>query len=274
MTGYYVQTFGGFGVSRDGTPLSLQPDVERLIAFLCLHPGRMPRVFVAASLWEDCDEHRALANLRSALWRLRRSDPDLVDADNHAVSLASDTASDIADVTARAELLWYGHGASSRDRPSTAAADASTGASPPALPWAERIAHLDHTPFAHDFLPGWYEEWAVVERERMRQLRLHCLESIAEIHLADCRYAAAMQVLLVAITLDQLRESPRRQLMAVHLAEGNASEVVRQYDEYAALLDEELGLEPSLAMKDLLSEARDPSCSRARRSRDAADASR
>lgn len=261
-SGYYVRTFGGFSVSRSGSPLSLRPEVERLVAFLCLHPGRMPRVFVSSSLWEDCDERRGLANLRSVLWRLRKSEPDLLEWDNHMVTLGSETHCDLVEMTARAERLWYG--ARPADSPlAPEDGDGTTGA-----------ARLDHTPLAQEFLPGWYEEWAVVERERIRQLRLHCLESIAEVHAAEGRYAAAAQVLLIAIGLDQLRESPRRRLMEIHLAEGNASEVLRHYDEYSATLGDALGLEPSPEMKDLLAEARDPARRPARPSRDAAHALR
>lgn len=230
---YRVQLLGGFALLCEESELSLPPEAQRLVAFLALHPGRLTRGFVAGNFWAERSEGRALANLRSTLCRLRPVAPQLVDADAQTIGLEAGTTSDVRDVEATAnQLLGSAFGGN---------------------------GDLDYRFFALELLPGWYDdEWVVVARERLRQLGLHALESFAERFTALNRHGAAIQVTLLAISLDTLRESPRRQLVRIHLAEGNVSEALRQYDEYARLLDRELHLRPTPAMRELLPRNAEP----------------
>lgn len=241
---FAVRTFGGFGVLRNGEPISLPRDVERLIGLLSVRSGQAPRSLVAATLWDSGDDERVLGNLRSALWRVRRCHPELITADNQTIALAARVSSDVSEVIQRSDQLLT----------SDAGIDwMDIGASTPASP-LEGLDDdlLDYRPFVAELLPGWYDEWILVERERFRQMCLHSLEAIARCHMAARRFGAAIQVLMSSIALDDLRESPRRHLVAIHLAEGNRSEAVRAYDEYAAKLQNTLGLTPSPAMQDYL----------------------
>jgi DNA-binding SARP family transcriptional activator len=103
-----------------------------------------------------------------------------------------------------------------------------------------------------DLLPGWYDDWVLMERERLRQLRLHALEALCS-RLADAgRFGLAVEVGLAAVWADPLRESAHRALMKAYLAEGNSGEALRQYLNCRRLLHEELGLYPSAQMEDLI----------------------
>lgn len=243
-----IQTFGTFGVLQGGTVLTLPLDVERLIAFLAVRPRRVPRSLVAATLWETGSDERVLGNLRSVLWRLRRKHPDLVAADKQTLSLAASVSTDVADVIRRSDLLLNG----------AAGVDCTDETGPPqsSLAWESDDDLLDYRPFVTEFLPGWYDEWVLVERERYRQISLHSLEAIARCHIAARRFGAAIQVLMSCVALDDLRESPHRQLMAIHLAEGNRSDAIREYDDYAARLRDAIGIDPSSTMQELLQQAR------------------
>lgn len=233
MDTYRVGLFGGFAIVRNGAVLPMPAESQRLVAFLSLHDVPLERSYVAGRLWPDCDEDRARANLRSSLWRLRRHADDLVEADSCLVRLGRRVDTDVRELQHLSDaVLHREHG----------------------LPTCDP-AELDYRPFARDLLPGWYDEWVVVERERVRQLGLHCLEASAEVLSGAGMFCAAIQALLTAIALDPLRESPQRRLVAVHLAEGNRSEAVRQYRSFAELLDRELGLQPSPVMHEMLEEA-------------------
>jgi DNA-binding SARP family transcriptional activator len=106
--------------------------------------------------------------------------------------------------------------------------------------------------FGDDLLPGWYEDWVLVERERHRQLRLHALEAICH-HLTDLgRYALALEAGMAAVACEPLRESAQREVIRLHVAEGNTVEALRQYRSYARLLADELGARPSPSMDRLL----------------------
>jgi DNA-binding SARP family transcriptional activator len=57
---------------------------------------------------------------------------------------------------------------------------------------------------------------------------------------------------LAAVSAEPLRESAHRELVEVHLAEGNVAEAVRQYDVYRHMLRRQLGLAPSPVMRRLV----------------------
>jgi DNA-binding SARP family transcriptional activator len=96
-----------------------------------------------------------------------------------------------------------------------------------------------------ELLPDWYDDWLRVERERLRQLRLHALEALAERLIGLGRHAEAIEVALEAVMCEPLRESAHRMLIAAHLAEGNRYEALRQYRRYCRAMREDLGLGPS-----------------------------
>jgi DNA-binding SARP family transcriptional activator len=109
---------------------------------------------------------------------------------------------------------------------------------------------------AGDLLPDWYEDWVVLERERIRQLRLHALETLGQRLIDQGRPAQAIEVGLAAVAADPLRESAHRVVISAHLAEGNHSEALRQYRAFERLLDEHLGIGPSERMLDLIGSVR------------------
>ncbi|MQA86310.1 MAG: hypothetical protein GEV03_17165 [Streptosporangiales bacterium] len=84
------------------------------------------------------------------------------------------------------------------------------------------------------------------------QVRLHALEALCAHHRASGRLDTALQAGLAAVACEPLRESAHRQLARVHLAEGNPSEALRQYDLYRRLLRTELGLAPSPKFRQLV----------------------
>ena len=113
------------------------------------------------------------------------------------------------------------------------------------------IASADPGPPA-ELLPGWYDEWVLLERERLCQLRMHALEAWAGKLAAAGRYGEAIQAACAAVGVEPLRESAHRALVRVHLAEGNVAEAVRAYESFRALLAAELGVEPTAQMDALV----------------------
>jgi len=216
----------GFELRHNGSVIDLPLSAQRLLAFLALHDRHRQRLYVAGSLWLESSQEHANANLRTALWRLRRPECAVVVATATHVGLAESVEVDLREVSARAQRVI------DRDvRP-------------------EDITRLT---LVGDLLPDWYDDWLLIERERFRQLRLHALESLC-IYLADRGlYAAAAQAGLAAVAGEPLRESAHRALITTHLLEGNASEAMRQYRIYAQILHSQLGLEPSESIRQLVS---------------------
>jgi len=207
----YLRLTNGFRlVHRTGDVVQLPPLCERLVAFLAMR-GPSPRQYLAFRLWPDRSEDHSLSCLRTALWRLPRPDDDpLVQSDATTLRLA-----DHVEVDAR---LRY------------AEADAwADAAGPP--------AGLAVNAFAADILPDWYDDWAIMERERFRQMRLHVLERLSGWATRCGRFAEAITAGLQAVEGGPLRESAHRCLVRAHLAEGNVDEAVRQLAAYFAELD-------------------------------------
>jgi len=103
-----------------------------------------------------------------------------------------------------------------------------------------------------ELLPGWYDDWVIFERERLRQLRLHALDALAERFAVQGRYAAALEAAMESAQIEPLRESANRMIIAIHLAEGNVAEALRHYQFFWDLLRAEVGLEPSAQLTAML----------------------
>jgi DNA-binding SARP family transcriptional activator len=212
-----------YGEERVELPLGSQ----RLVAFLALHDRPLLRVHVAGALWLDASEERSYANLRSALWRLRRPACAIVEATSTHVGLSREVVVDVRTLVAAARRLLDGI-----DAPDP--------------------ADFEEACKAGELLPDWYDDWLETERERVRQLRLHAVERLAEQLLAAGRYGQVFDVLLGSLRSDPLRESAHRLLILAHVAEGNCSEAIRHYRAYRERLEAELGLEPSPQITELL----------------------
>jgi len=225
-----LRLLDGFEFEQDGARVELPLGTQRLVAFLAFHERPLLRAYVAGCLWLDKSSERSYANLRSALWRLRRPAVGLIDCQGHHLRLAADVDVDLRHLVrlARSHLDDGGD------------------------PTEATVVLLKG-----DLLPDWYDDWVVVERERLRQLRLHALEAHC-VRLTGCgRFGEAVDVGMAAVSAEPLRESAHRALIAAHLAEGNTVEAARQYVRFRDLAWDELGVEPSRALIALLAGAID-----------------
>ncbi|WIM19641.1 bacterial transcriptional activator domain-containing protein [Microbacterium sp. zg-B185] len=105
---------------------------------------------------------------------------------------------------------------------------------------------------AMDLLPGWYDDWIIFERERLRQRLLHAFEALSRLLVQSRRYADAIDAALEAVRVEPLRESAHRTLLEAHLAEGNLVEARRIHLGYSRLLRRELGVDPDPALAALV----------------------
>jgi DNA-binding SARP family transcriptional activator len=209
---------GRFACRVGGADLRLTPTAERVLAFLALARRPVRRHQLAGTLWPDITDRQALARLRSALWKVPAAHRGaLVEADTTTVALHATATVDLYDLDT----------------------EGAAGAAEAPIPRGE-------------LLPGWCEEWVLVERERHRQLRLHALEDRSARACELGRFVEALEAGLEAVAQEPLRESAHRRVVEVHLAEGNAAEALTQYETFRRLLRAELGLSPSDAMRALV----------------------
>ncbi len=215
-----------FQLLVDGTEVLLPHSVERVVAFLAIVRGPVTRARLAGSLWPEVADHRAQGDLRSALWRLRRITVVIREEDSR-LALAPEIDVDVSDLTDLTKTLIDG----------------------PTQPALNRLGDLVH---GYEILPGWDEEWLIVERERYRLLRLRALDRSAQALMTGGDHAAALDAALASIASEPYRETSHRLVVQIHMAEGNISEALRAYQGYRSLIAEDLGISPSPIMEQLV----------------------
>jgi two-component SAPR family response regulator len=107
---------------------------------------------------------------------------------------------------------------------------------------------------SNDVLAGWHDDWAVIAAEKWRQLRLRALEAVAAQLTAAGRFPEAAAAALAAVSAERLRESAWATLIRVHVAEGDKSAALGQFERYRSLLHTELGLKPTRRLARLVSD--------------------
>ncbi|MEJ2890859.1 AfsR/SARP family transcriptional regulator [Actinomycetospora aeridis] len=210
---------GRFACRVGDDDVRLTPTAERVLAFLALARRPVRRHQLAGTLWPEVTDRQALTRLRSTLWKVPAPHrAALVEADATTVALHRDAGVDLYALD------------DPEPSPATAAAPMAAG----------------------ELLPGWCDEWVLVERERHRQLRLHALEDRCARACEQGLYTDALRAGLEAVAQEPLRESAHRRVIEVHLAEGNSAEALHQYETFRTLLRAELGLAPSPAIRALV----------------------
>lgn len=228
---FSVRVLGRFVVTGDAGPVTLPQAAQRLVAWLVVHPKANSRPIIAARLWPDLSEIRSMGVMRSALWHLRHHAPSVVEDGAAGVRVAPAVRVDLWNAIALARLL-------PEER------------SPSVIGDTEWARHADD--LADDLLPDWPDEWLVLQRERHRQMRLHALERLGRVLLDAGRTGEAIEVALIAVAVDPLRESAQRILIEAHLSESNLSEAVRQFRAYQRTLEAELGVQPSAELSEMV----------------------
>jgi DNA-binding SARP family transcriptional activator len=224
---------GSFDISYGQEKINLPLGAQRLLGFLALQDGPVHRVAAAERLWPTCVSARASANLRSALWHVRRDvGATVIESAGSQLRL-----SPAVQVDQRSALLDVQAMTNSR----------ASGAADLLSRHAEIIRAL-----SQELLPDWSEDWLMLERERWDQVRLHALETFARQLMSSERYVPALEAALRAVSIEPIRESAHRTLIEIHLAEGNAACAVKHYQRYRGMLYRELGVAPSRRMARLI----------------------
>ncbi|MGW2250038.1 AfsR/SARP family transcriptional regulator [Kitasatospora sp. NPDC001660] len=219
-----LRLLDGFALDCGAQPVHLTRTLQRLLAFVALR-GEAHRALVAGTLWPESDEAKAFGRLRTALWRLQQSGAPVLAAAGETLRLHAAVRLDVDELLV--SIGEFGAG----DR---------------------RVLFGGGR---RELLPGWYDDWVLLERERLRQLYLHTMEELSRRDLRAGDFAGALEAAHVALRAEPLRESPHRLLLEIHLAEGNYSEAIHTYHAYRILLHRELGVNPSPGMRRLLDAA-------------------
>jgi DNA-binding SARP family transcriptional activator len=222
-----LSLLNGFRCVSGASVISLPEGSQRLLVLLSLLAHPAGRAELAGTLWPEATEQRAHGSLRSGLWRLGDARGTIV-SEGEVLALAPDVSVDFWESTRLARAL-FGNQESSGFHPASAIATLSS-----------------------ELLPGWYDDWVLLEAERWRQLRLHGLEALSRRLIGEGRFGEALEAAMAAVRAEPLRESAHIAAITVHLAEGNSSEAILEFERYRHLIQAELHLEPTESITGLV----------------------
>ena len=222
-----VELLGGFRIVADDRAAARVPSArqQQILAFLVLHSAgaAILRQRVAGSLWPESTDAQALTNLRRELHHLREEWPavsSLIEARSRTLAWRGD-----ADVTAFESAAGRGLAG---DRGSLQAA-----------------AHL----YKGDVLPDCAAEWIAVDRTRLRQRAVMVLSQLIGAFEHDHQFGDAIAYAEQLTRMEPLREDAWRALMRCHARRGERAAALHAYEECAAVMKRELGVQPSASTR-------------------------
>jgi DNA-binding SARP family transcriptional activator len=210
-----IHLMGGFHLTRGDRAVSLPLNLQRVVAFTALNEPSLPRSRVIAALWPEAEDGQGASNLRTSLWRLARAAPVLV-AERSALAVAPGVEVDVRRLATLAERAFDG----------------------------DETSLVETCRYHAELLPGWHDDWLLIERERLRQLVVHLLDSAADACIEHDQCGRAVDLAHRAIQLEPLRESSHRTLIRGYLASGDRIAAVAHFRRLAGMLERELGLPP------------------------------
>jgi len=208
---------------------------QALLAYLALRPDRpCSRETLTALLWGDTRDAQARQSLRQAVYHIRQALGD----DGPSIVIAGEA------VTLRATALEVD-----------------------ALMFEQRVRqatpeslHAALALYRGDLLEGLaikeapFDEWLLVERERLRELALEALARSVSHYTKSGDNERAIQAALRLLALDPLQEPAHRALMRLYAREGRRADALRQYQSCVGILQKELSVEPEPETQQLYQE--------------------
>ncbi|HHJ06399.1 MAG TPA: SARP family transcriptional regulator, partial [Anaerolineae bacterium] len=235
-----ISLLGGLTIEKNGEAVTglASRKAEALLAYLAYTNRPYAREPLADLLWDDRAPKQALGNLRVLLSSLRKHLRPYVIITRQTVAFNPDSAHRLD----TAELLEKVAAAQQEKR------DADI-LSPSAATALQEAVSL----YRGDFLDGFYlresrgfEEWALLERERLRRVAVEALQSLVSHHLASRKYQGGLAYAARLLELAPLQEKAHRWMMRLLVRTGQRSAALQQYQSCRRLLNEELGVEPML----------------------------
>jgi WD40 repeat protein/DNA-binding SARP family transcriptional activator len=225
-----VRLLGQFDIRMDGKRVTIPSRAgQSLLAYLMLTVGTAHRrERLAGILWPDTTDENARKNLRQELWRIRKAISTGQPAEKEYL-----LADEITLTFNRDSEYWLD--VSQIERPD--------------LDLQSLIVNLSL--YQGELLPGFYDEWVAIERERIQAVFEKGMEQLLEQLIAAERWIAVQEWGERWLTLSGVREPAYRALMLASGVRGDMAKVASLYQRCTAELLENIGVEPSAETRGL-----------------------
>jgi DNA-binding SARP family transcriptional activator len=196
---------------------------------------RRPLKLTRQCATELADEavNRGRANLSSAIWRLQRA---LRSGAAPPLSIGS-----MGDIGFDLDAPIWLDSESFEQALTPAFASPGVPLDEPVFSGVQQALQL----YRGDYMPGWYDDWILAQRERLHALRFRGKLRLLEHFEASGAFDTAIACGLELLQMDALRETVHRSLMRIYARNGEPAKVVAQYRMLKDLLEKELGVRPS-----------------------------
>ncbi len=242
MSRLRVEALGGLSVAAPrGRRLPIAGSCRLILGYLLTNrQRRVPRLELAETLWADHKVEQARRCLSTALWRLKRSTGAA--ADLLAFHGADDVSFNLATLWVDSVALELRVAPLVRRKPETLTRDD--------LARLERGVRL----YRGDYLAGMEQEWAWLERQRLRNLYCDGLYKLVAAHALASQWRQVLHWGRCLSGQEPLREDVHRLLMLAHANTGNRASAIAQYRHCERALSEDLGVAPMAETRQLYRE--------------------
>lgn len=231
-----VHMLGTFSITIADSTVKLPASrATSLLKYLLLHHKQTtPREVLMDIFWPDADLEIARNNLNVSLHSLRRAlrtttDLPVIIFEDGAYGLAHNIQIWM-DVEEFERCVKAGQGLEARNQPTAAIAEYEAAVS------LYQGDLLEQNP---------YEEWTVLDRERLRIAYLDTLDHLSQIYFMEERYSACRSACQLILSRDPCREDAHSLLMRCYSRQRQHHLALYQYQVCVEALRMELGVEPA-----------------------------
>ncbi len=234
-----IFTFGRFGLAARGKSLATEKwhrkqQALTLLKLLVARVGRaVPREVLSEWLWPEADERSGRERLKVTMYALRHQlraaglNEEVIETVDGAYLLRREAV--WIDVEAFDRCITDGSAHQRQEQWENALHSYGE---------AQRLYRGDYME------ENIHADWCAEERDRLREIHLEMLASMAECYAASGRSAEAVSVYRSILVDDPCREGVHRTLMTHLVRLGHFDSAVAQYHHCARILAEELDVEP------------------------------
>lgn len=239
MTTLRISLFGTVKIAHDdwSPNLKITPKAQELLCYLLIKGMRSHvREILVNRLWGDYSERKGRGCLSTTLWRLR----NVLEPKNiipPGTFLLTPTASEIG---FNWDSNYWLDVAEFEDQTNSIMAHSPHLATEADIQTLESSLQL----YSGDLLEGFYYDWVLREQERLRALYLDCLEYLMRYYRYRRMYEISLTYCQRILAYEPIREDIHRDLMRLHLENGQRTLAIRQYELCANVLADELDLSP------------------------------
>lgn len=233
-----IYLFGKFGARRGEQDLAglESQKVRELFCYLLIHRRRPhTREKLADLLWPKSTAAQAKQYFRQTLYQLQSALEETNERDSTLISVESDWIrvnpdSDYwSDIRQFERTFALTQNRSGQEMSATEA----------------RALESAVTLYRGALLENWYQDWSILERERVQDLYLIMVDKLIGHCLALGEYERGIHYGLEVLRCDVAHERTYRRLMRLHALAGDRTGALRQYERCVTVLAQELDVPPA-----------------------------